>query len=217
MIDLQQRISLLSPKKRALLALQLNQRTISDTKRLVAYIVIKQGNKVTSSELRDFLTSKLPEHMIPSAFVTLENLPLMPNGKINRRALRAADVVLNNAELETSFVAPRTATEEVLASIWAKVLGLPKVGIHNNFFELGGHSLLATQLIFQVRDIYQIELPVQTLFEAASVAEFAQILQAQSAPGQIEKISQIFQEINAMSVEDIEQTIQERQKREVRV
>jgi acyl carrier protein len=217
MIDLQQRISLLSPKKRALLALQLNQRTISDTKRLVAYIVTKQGNKVTSSELRDFLTSKLPEHMIPSAFVTLENLPLMPNGKINRRALRAADVVLNNAELETSFVAPRTATEEVLASIWAKVLGLPKVGIHNNFFELGGHSLLATQLIFQVRDIYQIELPVQTLFEAASVAEFAQILQAQSAPGQIEKISQIFQEINAMSVEDIEQTIQERQKREVRV
>lgn len=215
MSDLLQRISLLPPKKRALLELQLNQQTIFDTKRLVAYIVTKQGNEVTSSELRNFLTSKLPEHMIPSAFVTLDNLPLMPNGKTNRRALPAPE--LNNAELEKTFFAPRNATEEVLASIWKKVLGLPKVGIHNNFFELGGHSLLATQLIFQIRDIYQIELPVQTLFEASSVAEFAQILQGQSAPGRIEKISQIFQEINAMSVEDIKQTVQERQKREVRV
>ncbi len=218
MIDLQQRVSLLSPKKRSLLALELNKQTTpnTNTKRLVAYIVPKQEQSPTNRELRDFLTSKLPEHMIPSAFVTLDNLPIMPNGKVNRRALPAPKV--NYAELEKTFVAPRTATEEVLAEIWAKVLGLEKVGIHDNFFELGGHSLLATRVIFQVRDIFQVELPVQSLFEASSVAEFSQILLAQSAkPGQIEKIAQVFQKINAMPVEDIKQTLQERQKREVGV
>ena len=103
----------------------------------------------TTNELRSFLKQKLPEYMVPSAFVFLDTLPLTPNGKVDRKALPAPDQ--NRPEAEESYVAPRTPVEELLAEIWAEVLKLDKVGVHDNFFELGGHSLLATQVISRVR------------------------------------------------------------------
>ncbi len=122
-------------------------------------------------QLRSFLKEKLPEYMLPSAFVILEAMPLTPNGKIDRRSLPAP----NRARpvLGAAYVAPRTEIEEKLAHIWVQVLGVEPIGIHDNFFELGGHSLLTTQLLSQVRETFQVNLPLRHLFENPTVAELA--------------------------------------------
>jgi acyl carrier protein len=137
-------------------------------KRLVAYIIPHQQTP-TTDELRRFLQDKLPEYMVPSAFVFLEALPLTPNGKVDRRSLPVPDQ--SRPSQSVKFVAPRTATEEILAEIWSQVLKLERVGIHDNFFELGGHSLLATQVISRLHKNLAVELPLRSLFEAPTVAE----------------------------------------------
>jgi len=135
-------------------------------KRLVAFFVPHQGQ--LNNELRGFLKERLPDYMIPSAFVPMEAMPLTPNGKIDRHALLNQ---LSGYQLsEKTFVAPRTPEEELLASIWSSVLGLEKVGIHDNFFELGGHSLLATQIVSRIRDSFSVELPLHHLFESPTIA-----------------------------------------------
>ncbi len=141
-------------------------------KRLVAYVVSNQESP-TASELRRFLKEKLPDYMVPSAFVMLDALPLTPNGKVDRRALPAPDTGLSQ---ETSFVPPRTTTEKVIAEIWAEVLGLKLVGIHDNFFELGGHSLLVTQVISRLRSAFEVELPLRCLFEFPTIAGVAEAI-----------------------------------------
>jgi hypothetical protein len=134
--------------------------------------------------LRRFLDQKLPHYMVPSAFVILDALPLTPNGKVDRRALPAPDQA--RPDLEEPFVAPRTPVEEVLAGIWADVLGLEHVGVHDNFFDLGGHSLLATQVMSRVRDAFQMEVRVRCLFDTPTVAGLAVVL-AQSLVDQAEQ------------------------------
>ncbi len=109
------------------------------------------------SELRDPLRKKLPEYMIPAAFVTLQELPRTPNGKVDRRALPAPE--MGRVGVATLMRPPRTPTEEVLVGIWVDVLGIDRVGIHDNFFDLGGHSLLATQAISRVRTAFKVDLP----------------------------------------------------------
>ncbi|NCQ83109.1 MAG: amino acid adenylation domain-containing protein [Microcystis aeruginosa W13-18] len=149
----------------------------TEQKRLVAYIVPQaegisaqqEQNFIAVTELRQFLKAKLPEYMIPSAFVILESLPLTPNGKIDRRALPAPEF-----QSEEQYVAPRNPIEEILSSIWVKVLKVAQVGINDNFFELGGHSLLATQLISRIREAFQVEMPLRELFVAPTIAELAQ-------------------------------------------
>ena len=140
-------------------------------RRLVAYVVLTQATSQKVEELRNFLKGKLPEHMIPSAFVFLGSLPLTPNGKVDRKALPVPDQT--RPELEGAFVAPRTALEKRLARIWGEVLKLEKVGIHDNFFELGGQSLLATQVISRIRTAFGAEVPLRAMFEAPTIAEFA--------------------------------------------
>jgi amino acid adenylation domain-containing protein/thioester reductase-like protein len=149
--------------------------TSQTDKRLIAYLVPHQEQLIETAEIRVFLTKRLPDYMIPSAFVTLEALPLTPNGKIDRRALEPLSV--DSYQLsEKSFVAPRTPEEELLAGIWADVLGLEKIGIHDNFFELGGHSLLATQMMSRLSDTFAVELPLRLLFESPTVAGMAQAI-----------------------------------------
>jgi acyl carrier protein len=140
--------------------------------RLVAYLVPNQEHSPTISDLRSFLKEQLPEYMVPSAFVLMDALPLTTNGKVDRQALPA--LLPARPELEGTFVAPNTPVEEMLAGIWAQILGIEQVGIHDNFFELGGHSLLATQVISQVRKAFQVELPPRRLFEAPTVASLAE-------------------------------------------
>lgn len=154
-------------------------------KRIVAYIVanseLRGGRGDTDpahsefiNHLRVFLKQKLPQYMMPSAFVLLEAMPLTPNGKIDRRSLRAPDI--SRAEFESNFTEPRTPDEQLIAEIWAEVLGLERVGIHDNFFELGGHSLLATQAISRLREAFQLEVPLRSLFESPTIETFTESL-----------------------------------------
>ncbi|GAB1541194.1 hypothetical protein NUACC21_38640 [Scytonema sp. NUACC21] len=126
--------------------------------------------------MQTYLAQKLPEYMVPSAFVVLEFLPLTARGKVDRRALKAAVPI--KPELAGGYVPPRTPVEKVLVTIFAEVLGLKRVGIHDNFFELGGHSLLATQLVSRVRDALQVELPLRSVFEARTIAELSKVVES---------------------------------------
>ncbi len=126
---------------------------------------------LTASELRSFLSKKLPDYMVPSAFVMLEGLPLTPNGKIDRQALPAPDEMQSNQT--DNYVAPSTPTEKSLATLWADALKIEPIGICDNFFELGGHSLHATQIISRARDTFQIEVPISALFDNPTVAKLA--------------------------------------------
>jgi acyl carrier protein len=150
---------------------------IPGNQQLVAYLVPHpEQAPPTASELRQFLKQQLPEYMVPSAFVTLDSLPLTPNGKIDRRALPAPD---NTRPFgEGAYVAPQTPVEEMLAGIWAQVLEVKQVSIHDNFFDLGGHSLLATQLISRLRDTFCVEFPLRGLFESPTVASLSERLEA---------------------------------------
>ncbi|MBD2010113.1 non-ribosomal peptide synthetase [Microcoleus vaginatus ZQ-A3] len=126
-------------------------------------------------QLQAYLADKLPEYMVPSAFVVLESLPVTANGKVDRLALPAPQPI--KLEWAGGYVAPQTSIEEVLVKIWAEVLGIKRVGIRDNFFELGGHSLLATQLVSRVRDAFAVELPLRRVFEAPTIAELSKIVE----------------------------------------
>ena len=138
-------------------------------KRLVAYVAA--NSEIKTQKLRDYLKAQLPEYMLPSAFVTLESLPLTPNGKIDRKALQTTDVSI--VERETVYKAPRTQSEQIVANIFAQVLNVENIGINDNFFEKGGHSLLATQIILSLSQTFQINLPVNCLFEEPTVTGLA--------------------------------------------
>ncbi|MEG4054806.1 MULTISPECIES: amino acid adenylation domain-containing protein [unclassified Microcoleus] len=142
-------------------------------KRLVAYVVPEareQNSSLSSSELRQFLQERLPDYMVPSAFVLQSKLPLTPNGKLDRAALPAPD--LTRSELEETFAAPSSSVEEQLASIWAQVLGIERVGIHDNFFELGGDSILSIQIVAQANRA-GIQLTPKLLFQHQTIAFLA--------------------------------------------
>jgi len=145
--------------------------------RLVAYLA---AGALPLGELRAHLRAKLPDYMIPAAFVTLDALPLTPNGKVDSRAL--PEPGQSRPDLEVRYVAPRTPQEEILAGIWARLLNVERVGVEDSFFELGGHSLLATQLISRVRDTFQVEIPLRALFENPTVAGLARVIQNAGAP-----------------------------------
>jgi amino acid adenylation domain-containing protein/non-ribosomal peptide synthase protein (TIGR01720 family) len=150
-------------------AVVLAREDVPGDKRLAAYLVCT-GEAPSVAELRDFVKAKLPEYMVPSAFVFLDALPLTENGKVDRRALPAPSASAGEAR---AHVAPRGPVEEALAAIFAEVLRVPVVSAHDGFFELGGHSLLATQVIGRVRDAFAIELPLRALFDATTPAELA--------------------------------------------
>ncbi|MBH8554249.1 amino acid adenylation domain-containing protein [Nostocaceae cyanobacterium CENA357] len=123
-------------------------------------------------QLRDYLHQKLPEYMIPSAFVILEELPLTANGKVDRRSLPTPE--LPRSDFHTVYVAPQTPLEQQLASIWTEILGVEPIGIHDDFFEIGGNSLLIAQLVIQVREHFYVDLPLRTLFESPTIADLAE-------------------------------------------
>jgi amino acid adenylation domain-containing protein len=139
-------------------------------RRLTAYVVMA-GQPAAAEELRGFLRDQLPEPMVPAAFVVLDALPLTANGKVDRRALPAPP-----AAAEGEPVVPRTPAEELLAGIWEDVLGIERVGVHDNFFDLGGHSLLATQVMSRVRNAFALDLPLAVMFERPTVARLAESL-----------------------------------------
>ena len=144
-------------------------------RRLVAYLVTNDGGgEPDDRELRSFLARSLPEHMVPSAFVTLPSFPLSSNGKLDRKALAAPTAT--RSDHEPGYVPPRNAVEEMLASIWQEVLGITRVGVHDHFFHLGGHSLLGVRLLARIEDVLGIDLPISTLFRAGTIERMAIVI-----------------------------------------
>jgi acyl carrier protein len=166
-------------------------------KRLIAYLVAAtpESSTLNTSELRGFLKERVPEYMLPSAFVFLAQLPLTPNGKVDKKALPAPDT--ERPELENAFVAPETPTEQRLAAIWTRLLGINRVGLYDNYFELGGDSLLATQLASQIRKVFEVELPLTDLFQHPTLAELSAIIE-----------EAIIKQMEEMSDEEVEQSLQ---------
>jgi amino acid adenylation domain-containing protein len=145
----------------------------ADDRRLIAYVVGRGGaTPPTTAELRRWLKPRLPEYMIPSVYTALSALPLTAHGKLDPDAL--PEPVLESAGAAAEYVAPRTGVEEVVAAVWAEVLGRSLVGAHDDFFELGGHSLLATQVVSRLRSALGFEVPLRAMFEAPTVASLAE-------------------------------------------
>jgi amino acid adenylation domain-containing protein len=151
-----------------------SRKDASEENVLVAYVVAAPADGATLSSLRSYLQSQLPAVMVPSFFVFLDMLPLTPNGKVDRRALPAPQPT--RPDLQETFVAPGTPTEEKVAKVWGGVFKLDRIGVHDNFFELGGHSLLATRVISRLRQMFNLELPLRILFEKPTVAELAEAI-----------------------------------------
>jgi acyl carrier protein len=144
-------------------------------KAVAAYVVFNEGAEVTIADLRGHIKKRLPEYMIPSAFVTLDSLPRLPNGKINRKALPAPDKTA--LEAKTVYEPPTTPFEKEMAEIWARLLGVEQIGTRDSFFDLGGHSLLATQLVARVYDVFQVSIPLRSIFEKPTIVELALIIE----------------------------------------
>jgi amino acid adenylation domain-containing protein len=143
-----------------------------------AFVVAASDQPVTPEDLRDFLRQLLPEAMIPTRFILLDEMPKNGQDRTDRRALAAlAAVGDGEGSPAPPHVAPRDAVEERLARIWAQTFNLPEVGVHDNFFRLGGHSLLATQVVARVSDAFEIDLPLSRLFSAPTVAELAKVVE----------------------------------------
>ena len=140
-------------------------------RRLVAYISTHSEREAEAGALRAFLKTRLPDHMLPAAFVTLDALPLNSSGKIDRRALPAPDAV--RPSLAAAYVAPRTPAEEGIAAIWCEVLGIEQVGVDDDFYELGGNSLLLPQVMHRLQRDFQVEVPLRSLAEEPTVAGLA--------------------------------------------
>jgi amino acid adenylation domain-containing protein len=141
-------------------------------KRLVAYLISETDQQPETGELRQFLRLKLPEYMVPSAFEFLDEFPMTPNRKVNRTALPVPDT--SQLKAERNLVLPRTPTEEKISNIWALVLGIEKLNIHDSFFDLGGHSLLATRVISLIREQFHVDLPLRILFMTPTIAKVSE-------------------------------------------
>ena len=149
--------------------------------RLVAFVTTESGNNFTTREMREFLKGRLPDYMVPSLLIRLDSMPLTPSGKISRKGLPAIEQSL--FESEQRFDAPGTPVEQVLIGLWADILGLDQVGIHDDFFEIGGHSILAARLVSQIKEVFQFELSLRTFFEERTAARLAAVMVADAAMG----------------------------------
>ncbi len=182
---------------------------------LVAYwVAAAEAQLADAGHLRNHLRSELPEHMVPTLFVDLEQLPRTPNGKLDRAALPAPRLAETTGE--RLRVAPRSALEEALVGIWSELLGRDDLDIHDDFFELGGHSLLAARLIFQLRSAFKIDLPLRQLFEATTIAQLASALEDhERRPGMLAKRAELLLRIQQMSPDELADKLAQRRRGKV--
>jgi acyl carrier protein len=150
-------------------------REIKGQQHLVAYYVPYPSITVEVESLRAQLRTHLPEYMVPTFFVPLREIPLNPNGKVDRRAL--PDPELSTTRSESAYIAPHNETEQKLAQMWCEVLHIDKAGINDNFFDLGGHSLLATQLVSRIKTNFSAQIPLSRFFEIPTIAQLASEIQ----------------------------------------
>ncbi|MEJ8545836.1 amino acid adenylation domain-containing protein [Brevibacillus borstelensis] len=155
-------------------------------KRLVAYVIPAENETIQVGEIRTYMQQRVPDYMIPSAFVVMQAFPLNSNEKIDRKALPAPS---GEFQREKAYAAPRTELERTLAEIWQEVLQLPTVGVYDNFFELGGHSLLATQVVSRIRNILKVDIPLSAVFKFPVLKSLSEYLQAET--GQSDKYAEV--------------------------
>ncbi|HVG20241.1 MAG TPA: amino acid adenylation domain-containing protein [Blastocatellia bacterium] len=171
-------------------------------RQLVAYVVPDSTRPPSVSSLRNFLGAKLPAYMVPQAFVMLESLPLMPNGKVDRKSLPSP--TQNSQGREEPLVAPRSAMEQTLADAWAEILGVGQVSVHDNFFDLGGHSLSATQLMLRIKEIFDVKLPMRVIFNTPTIAKLAvKIVEKQLQQKSEEEVAQVLAQLENLSDEEV--------------
>jgi acyl-CoA synthetase (AMP-forming)/AMP-acid ligase II/acyl carrier protein len=181
---------------------------VANEKRLVAYVVPDLDAPPSVSDLRKFLTDKLPDYMVPSAYVFLESLSLTFSGKVDRRVLPAPEQ--RRPEQENLFVPPATTEEEMIAKIWTDVLPVDRVGANDNFFDLGGHSLLAIQVVSRVREAFQVEIRLRALFEHPTVAGLAmKISEAQAKRPEAKQMDEILANVESLSDEEAQRLVDE--------
>ncbi len=142
---------------------------------LTAYIVLHEQENLDVDEIREFCRVRLPEYMVPSALVVLKDLPLLPNGKVDRKSLPAPDA--SSRISDHNYLPPQNSTEEIISNIMAQLLNIDRVGRIDNFFDMGGHSLLATQLVTRLKNSFKIDLPLKSLFEHPTVEKLAEVIE----------------------------------------
>jgi amino acid adenylation domain-containing protein len=168
---------------------------------LVAYVVPRRNSEPTPKTLRAFLKGKLPDYMIPAQFVFLDVLPMMSTGKINRRALPTPGS--REIKRRSPIIVPRTPLERTLAEIWAEVLSIKEVGVRDNFFDLGGHSLAATRVVSRVIKQFQIDIPLQSLFQSPTISDMAAVVAEHQGKRLSEKqLTTILDELESLSDEE---------------
>ena len=182
--------------------------TSADHDRLVAYIVAFEKPLPVISALRKAVREKLPAHMVPTDFIFLDSLPLTPGGKIDRSALPAPRG--SRPDLEVAYTAPRSDIERLLAEIWAEVLAIGPVGIHDDFFALGGHSLAATRIISRMLQKSKLDLPITALFDAPTVARMAEVVrQNQAHPVDTAALERMLRVAETMTDEEAQECVNE--------
>jgi amino acid adenylation domain-containing protein len=177
-------------------------------RQLVAYVVADPTRAPSASALRDFLAAKLPAYMVPQAFVMLDSLPLMLNGKVDRESLPSP--AQNRADRKQPLAAPRSTVEQTLSETWAEILGVEQIGIHDNFFDLGGHSLSATQLMLRIKQLFDVKLPMRVIFDSPTVAKLAvKIVEKQLEQKSQEEVARAFAQLESLSDEEVSRLLGE--------
>ena len=171
----------------------------------MAYIVPRESAPATS-ELRAYLKAKLPDYMVPGAIVVLD-AHSFNRQTVKSIAKRCRSRIEHSAD-SSVYVGPRNSIEESIAGIWAEILGVKPIGVHDNFFDLGGHSLKATQVVSRLRKVFQSEIPLRHLFEFPTVAELAAVIDSKTIDGlNSEKLDRLLSEIEAMSEEEAQKLL----------
>jgi len=174
-------------------------------KYLATYFVAKDNSEPTADALRVFLKARLPDYMVPSVFMSINSLPLT-NGKLDRKSLPKPDDT--RPELSMPYAAPKNETENHLVKIWEEILEVHPIGIHDNFFDLGGHSLAATRVVSRVIKQFQLEIPLQSLFQSPTVADMAAVVTEHQGKALDEQgLAAMLDELESMSDEDAEQRL----------
>jgi len=177
--------------------------------RLIAYVVPQRSKELKIKQVRASLREKFPSYMLPSAYVVLNSLPLTTSGKVDRMALPSPKK--SHQEISDAFIAPTTAIEKIIAKRWAEIIEIDEVGIHDDFSELGGDSVLAAQIVSEINNIFSLKQPLQTLFEAPTVAKLVEfVLMNETQPGHSDKVANLLIKIEGMSSEEIEKTLEEK-------
>jgi acyl carrier protein len=189
-----------------------NAAVVARADRLIAYVVPAPDHALTTAALESAARRTLPDYMVPSAWVEMDALPLTPNGKVDRAALPDPAQARSDA---APFVAPRNSLEELVAGIWGDLLDVAAVGVHDNFFKLGGHSLLAAQFLARIHAAFGIEVPLRTLFEAPTVAEFSEALETLPGIGrQMVRIAELYLYVLNLSDAEVEALLVSRASKE---